>query len=91
MSMFRCELESIESKSFGSRPDNCTTKYVKITIGPDEDLDFEIKYRYGDVKYHIRRVLHYMMDTGRTELGGILRVMEPRDVYEVEIYKENKE
>ena len=70
------------------RPANCTVEYVKLVLGPDKDLDFEIKYKYGDVQYNIRRKLQYYRDTGRTELGGILRVMKPETTYEIEIYKE---
>lgn len=88
--MFDCKLESIEYRHGDARLESLFTRYVKVVIDPPDDLDFEMKLRYGNVKYKVMRVLHYMRYTGKTEWGGILRVMEPRDVYEIGIYGEDK-
>lgn len=83
------KLESIENRPAITRPTNCTTEYVKLVIDENEDLDFEIKYRYGDVQYNIRRILHYIKDSGITKLGGTVKILKSIDVYEIEIYHNN--
>lgn len=81
------KLESIEIRPIDRRPVDCHIFYDKITINPEEDdIDFEIKRLFGNVEYNVRRVLHYLKDTGSTKWGGIIRILKPMDVYEVEIY-----
>ena len=86
--MFEKKLESITTYEF-ERPANCTVEYAKLVLGPDEDLDFEIKYRYGDVQYNIIRKLHYFRETDSTLVGHTLfQSGEDEYTYEIEIYKE---
>lgn len=84
------EFVSADVKPMGEKPANCKTEYIKLAISEDEDLDFEIKSRFGDVKYNVRRVLHYMKDTNiRTGFLGLYTIMKPLSIYEIEIYKAN--
>lgn len=89
------KLESVESVApICVKPADCITEYIKLVVYPDENLDFEMKYRYGDVKYNVRRVLHYMRDTHIPKSKGLFRglttIKEPITVYEIEIYRNNK-
>lgn len=89
------ELVSTEVMPITTKPTNCITEYIKLVIYPDEDLDFEIKYRYGDVKYNVRRVLHYMKDTHIPISKGFwgassTTIKEPITAYEIEIYREKE-
>ena len=86
------KLESVESVApICVKPADCITEYIKLVVYPDENLDFEMKYKYGDVKYNVRRVLHYIKDTHiPTGFLGLHTIKEPITVYEIEIYKEKK-
>lgn len=88
------ELESVESVApICVKPADCITEYIKLVIYPGEDLDFEMKYKYGDVKYNVRRVLHYMKDTHIPTskwFWSSTTIKEPITVYEIEIYREKE-